>query len=218
MADFKIGDFIEMKDSVVDPDYPHISLSGWQGEIMDFEGMDENNQPLFRIAWNADTLFKIPDEVLKDSFTEGFEFSEMILSADDFVKSDAIHETAERKAAIEKIEQMYFWIDLGEQGIRIIKLLKSVHDLSEKNIRRAWFQYLKGQMGFPQKLIFLSENELGCITGNAYDIKEIELNADEIWAILEVNKQKIKLPLSYFDQSESAIECLQDFLVWDANK
>jgi hypothetical protein len=142
----------------------------------------------------------------------------MILSADDFFKSDVIHKTSDRKAAIEKIEQMYFWIDLGEQGIRIIKLLKSAQDLSEKNIRRAWFQYLKAQMVFPQKLIFLSENELGCISGNAYDIIEIELNADEIWANLEVDKQKIKLPLSYFDQSESAIECLQDFLVWDSNK
>lgn len=76
MAKFKVGDSVRVKFGVKDPDF-NTEIGGWQGRIVDIVSEPEN---FADIAWDSQTLQKIPKELLDYCFREGYSIEGITLT------------------------------------------------------------------------------------------------------------------------------------------
>lgn len=76
-----IGDFIQVKDGILDPDDEKFDMTGWKGVvrgILDEDDLDETLL-LLEIDWDVDTLNNLPSMFIENSLEEGVYFDKMNL-------------------------------------------------------------------------------------------------------------------------------------------
>ncbi len=104
----RIGDSIRVRPGINCPDFESLSISGWEGRVINIEG------DMFEIEWDSITLNQMPNNYISDSIVEGVDFSAMYLEVADFDVSMArdriedvrrVQSNLERKNSFNKIEK-----------------------------------------------------------------------------------------------------------------
>ena len=87
IEDFKIGDYVKVKNGVLDPEEEKYELEDLQGKVID-TFIDEDYGPVVLIKWDSITLKNMPETFIIESIEENFEFSKMYLSADEVIYAE----------------------------------------------------------------------------------------------------------------------------------
>ena len=124
-ASYKVGDSVMVKPGVNSLDYGG-DISGWQGRITEVM-TDQEAVPTVMIAWDSQTLRKIPESFIKECEREGLDWECMV----------------------EEISDQYQWAHLGEEGDRIQQILNRVSKKGEMAAFKAWKKYLAEILEFP---------------------------------------------------------------------
>lgn len=217
---FKNGESVRVKDGVMDPDYPLISIGGWQGRVLEFDGEDEDGE-LYIVAWDSISLKLLNADVVLEAIDEGIDYGLITLYAKDLEKSTARDSEKDVEIALAELEEEFFWSDLGEQGERIRVILNTAKTKSEKDILKAWETYLKSKLKFPMEVIFVGETHGPFKEGGRLSLMSIDSISDimGIMGTAKLDKGNTSVPLCELD-TESETEAnlaLYDYCIWFAN-
>ena len=87
---FKVGDFVKIKDGIMDADENKYNLSGWQGHIIDIQAKDSpDDETIYEIHWDSQTLRDIPDEYIQTAFDEELSWATYCAGETDIVAAVA---------------------------------------------------------------------------------------------------------------------------------
>ena len=241
----KKGDFVEVKEGILEPEYGECVLSGWRGKIQDVYNYDGEN--LIEISWNIETIKKMPIEFIKSSIKDGCSFSEMNLGETDvFILTDyKTDDDKERDKIVLEIEQKYEDLGFDNQEKRISKILDdsdlSVNGKSLRKYREFLIENLKGRIlltgiedfSWEERFIFgygseIEYKELRKTNPSYKDkfklLKILAVEDGEVDLIAKVSRKsdlkKFEIPLSELksvDRKSVNYELLDDFSVWIVN-
>ncbi|MCI5210791.1 MAG: hypothetical protein D3910_18840 [Candidatus Electrothrix sp. ATG2] len=139
---FNIGDSVVVKKGVKDPDLGN-DIGEWQGRI------SEIDEDLICIDWDSITLQQMPASSIIHSEEEGWEWQKMYLSHSDVTltkRRDSVEDVAR---VFGELSHYYMWVNFGEQGKRIQKVLSGVSRDDETAALQAWNAYLQKRLTFP---------------------------------------------------------------------
>ena len=139
---FNIGDSVVVKKGVKDPDLGN-DIGTWQGRI------SEIDEDLICIDWDSITLQQMPASSIIHSEEEGWEWQKMYLSHSDVTltkRRDSVEDVAR---VFDELSSYYMWVNFGEQGKRIQKVLSGIPHDDETAALQAWSAYLQKKLSFP---------------------------------------------------------------------
>ncbi|MCI5150376.1 MAG: hypothetical protein D3916_13490 [Candidatus Electrothrix sp. MAN1_4] len=139
---FKVGDSVVVKKGVKDPDLGN-DIGAWQGRI------SEIDEDLVCIDWDSITLQQMPASSIIHSEEEGWEWQKMYLSHSDVTLTKRRDSVEDVTRVFEELYQHYMWVDFGEQGKRIQKVLSGVPHDDDSALMQVWRAYLQKKLTFP---------------------------------------------------------------------
>jgi hypothetical protein len=84
-----LGDSVQVKDGVMDPDYDGYCMGGWSGTIIAFETWEQTLMAL--IAWDASTQRdRIDPEVRRRATSQGLSAARMWLQLSEFEQVEGV--------------------------------------------------------------------------------------------------------------------------------
>ncbi len=122
---FRLGDTVQVKMGVKDPDDERVDLDGWQGEVIEI--VEEEDEVLVLITWDAETLAQIPPASIEASIGEGYDWSLMYLTEEDLTPAKPRGTEEDRQVVLERLEREHAWMYLGVQGMRIREGVCYIH-------------------------------------------------------------------------------------------
>lgn len=218
-----IGQSVELKPGVADPDYGY-DLSGWQGRVIENHYLDEQKKPCVTIAWDSITLKQMPTEMIQRCEEDGLDWSSMRLYASEVAPTsprDKIHQVERVKADLEEKHQMDH---LGEEGRRIQQVLNSATRKGQMGAFQAWEKYLKAKLTFPFEAEVSEWQDRGPIkTGERVRVLGIEIVDDSYGLIVAIKTKHghYDFPLcdlEVFPDTSPDYEPVKDYAVWFANR
>ncbi len=82
----KVGDYVQVKDGIKDPEYLTYDFSGFRGVVTEIEPANNSNEEvLVGVKWDIRTLKKLPKEYIAKSVDDGYEIDVMNLLQSDFI-------------------------------------------------------------------------------------------------------------------------------------
>ena len=123
----KTGDSVKVKQGIFDPDLNQFDMSGWQGRIIDTDSNDKADT--IEIAWDSITLKQLPDEFIKNSLEEGYDYSSMFLGEKDIELTTPRDTKSDVEKQLAKLNEQYQHYAFEEEERRIAAIL-SGNDLS----------------------------------------------------------------------------------------
>jgi hypothetical protein len=133
---YQVGDSVVVNPGVNSPDYGG-DISGWQGRITELI-TDQDDVPTVMIAWDSQTLRKIPESFIKECEREGLGWESMGV----FTHEVALTKPRDTLTSVERtfddISAQYQWAHLGEEGDRIQQVMNGVSKKSEMAAFKAW--------------------------------------------------------------------------------
>lgn len=214
---FKLNDSVVVKAGVQDPDLK-ICIEGWQGRISEIE------EEIVCIEWDSVTLKAMEEAVIIDCEQEGLRWEKMYLSVSDLERVKPRDTPADVEAAIDEINQNYAWVHLGEEGVRIQKVLAGIDPDDICLMLEAWQKYLARKLKFPIKAEIVELMQRGRLkVGDKVTIVDIHEWADELrglFAEVTHRKAKYQFPLAdleALDQKSSNYQPIKDYVIWYAN-
>jgi tetratricopeptide (TPR) repeat protein len=214
----KIGDTVQVKAGVKDPDYG-IDLSGWQGEVTDLDE-DEQGNVLVLIEWDSQTLEDMPDEEIEKSEEDGLDWGEMYLLDSEVSRAQRRDTPKQRQASREKRAAQFPWAYLGEQGRRIQAVLQGV-DLDDLQAAfQAWDAHLRQHMQLPFTAQVSEPVEVDWLeVDDRVKVVAFEALDEERGVRVRVEKKKQQASLALYDLEFAAgksanKELLDDYLTW----
>ena len=112
----KLKDSVVVKSGVKDPDLD-ISIEGWQGRISDI------NEELVCIDWDSVTLKNMEASIITRCEQDGLDWTKIYLLADEVTLTKPRDRMKDVKKVIDELNKNYARVSLGEEGVRIQKLL-----------------------------------------------------------------------------------------------
>ena len=71
----KVGNYVQVKEGIKDPDYMKYDFSGFKGVITEVMAANSpDDETIISINWDIETLKKLPKEYIKKSVEEGVHF------------------------------------------------------------------------------------------------------------------------------------------------
>ncbi len=214
---FKKGDFIKIKDGIMDVEEGKYDLSGWQGHITMVE--KDGGDVFYEVHWDSETMQRMPQGFIQKSITEELSLSEYSLEGDDVVAAKRTETLKESKAFAEEFEEINIFNDGSNEGTIIMQVLNTTNE--EDDYIDNWLVYLTENMTFPFVCEVLHTLKGGpsiksevVITGFYEEIQELH----GIMAILENGYQ---IPLSYLEIVDKATDnwiYLEAYGVWFLNQ
>ena len=125
-----LGDVVQVKDGVMDPDYDGYCIGGWSGEIIALETWEQ--MPMALIAWDASTQRdRIDPEVRRRAASQGLSGSQMWLHLSecermDGVKGSARCEVQSREQGVEPIAASWTPPSCGHSYPEVLRLRDEV--------------------------------------------------------------------------------------------
>jgi tetratricopeptide (TPR) repeat protein len=215
---FRMGDTVQVRQGVKDPDDESVDLDGWQGEIIEI--VEEQGEVLVLVAWDAETLVQIPPASIEASMGEGYDCSAMYLTEEVLTPAKPRSVEEDRQLVIERLEREHAWGYLGAQGIRIREVLQGVDWDDEQAVHRAWDSHLRKVLELP----FEAEvtEELDIVALEIDDVVKVISFApfdDDEGVMVMVEKDNWQgvvplLDLEPTDPQSSNYRHVDDYLVW----
>ena len=125
-----LGDVVQVKDGVMDPDYDGYGIGGWSGEIIALETWEQ--MPMALIEWDASTQRdRIDPEVRRRAASQGLSVSQMWLHLSEFERLDGVKGSARcegqsREQGVEPIAASWTPPSCGHSYPEVLRLRDEV--------------------------------------------------------------------------------------------
>ncbi len=220
----KIGDSAVVREGVKEPDLEEFEIGGWQGRVLEIDTDSDKDNVLITIEWDSLTLFQMPSDYIEQSEIDGFDWSSMVLYDSDLEKSAFRDKKENAKKAKEKLSDKYHWVSLGQEGLRISKILDGVDPHNEMKCLQRWVEHLEKELTFPiQAIVSESEDNWLIKSGDKVLIKALPHIVDMygVIASIRLNGKKYEFPLcdmEVIDKTLTDYQLIKDYRIWFANR
>jgi hypothetical protein len=210
---FTIGDSVKVKRGIQCPDDKSVDVSGWQGRIFDIE------DDLIGIRWDSITLKHVPEKYIKNSEEDGFDWTELYLSADEVEPALPRDLEGDAESFAEKIAGKALCFGTGKEGERILKVIDGAEDAVE-----AWNSHLNTVLTFPFEAEISEPQDRGSLKyGDSVTVLGIS-DTDDLYGILvdiTCGRKRYVFPLcdlNALDEKSKNYTPIKDYCVWFANR
>jgi hypothetical protein len=210
---FTIGDSVKVKRGIQCPDDKSVDVSGWQGRIFDIE------DDLIGIRWDSITLKHVPEKYIKNSEEDGFDWTELYLSADEVEPALPRDLEGDAESFAEKIAGKALCFGTGKEGERILKVIDGAEDEVE-----AWNSHLNTVLTFPFEAEISEPQDRGSLKyGDSVTVLGIS-GTDDLYGILvdiTYGRKRYVFPLcdlNALDKNSKNYTPVKDYCVWFANR
>ncbi|WP_010423981.1 calcium-binding protein [Anaerophaga thermohalophila] len=222
----KKGDSVIVKEGVKDPDSDEFEIGGWQGRVIDIDNISEKNNTLITVEWDSITLKQMDSntDIIAQSERDGFGWDTMTLDNTKLEKSKARDTKKDVIKTQEEFSNKYHWAWLGDEGIRISKILKNVNPGNEMDCLQKWVDYLEDKLTFPfDAIVEESESDWLIKEGQKVSIKSVPHIVDTygVIATLRIGRKKYEYPLcelDVIDKKSPNAQPIDDYKLWFANR
>jgi len=220
----KVGDSVVVRKGVKEPDLEEFEIGGWQGRVTEIDSNSDKNNVLITIEWDSLTLTQIPSDYIEQSEIDGFDWSSMVLYDSDLENSVSRDKKENVEKAKEKLSNKYYWASLGQEGLRISKILQGVDPHNERKNLQKWVEHLDRELTFPiQAIVSESEDNWLIKIGDKVEIKAFPHIVDiyGIIASIRLNGEKYEFPLcglEVIDKTQKDFQLIDDYRIWFANR
>jgi len=222
---FQIGDSVRVKEGITDPDYFDVSITGWQGRIVEIEpNTNTPDETLYLVEWDSITLKNIPDKQITHSEQNNLDWTAMNLYSSDLepaTERDSEKDTTELQYAL---YELHYWDSFGEQGVRIAQVVaKLATDADELDYYRTWQTYLNSKLTFPiQAFITESANLELLKEGSLVVINSLPEVFPEFGVFAHITRQgnTYRFPLNYLEvvsKTSKKRQVIDDYIIWFNN-
>lgn len=222
-TNFTIGDSVQVKKGVKDPDFKGLRIEGWQGRITEIT--EEKEGPsLVHIEWDSTTLKNMPAKFIEKCEEDGLGYTSMYLFFQDVEKVTARDTQKEVAAISEKLALDYAWSSFGEEGRRIQQVMAGVDKTDGMAVLEAWEQYLGKKLVFPFDAEVAEYQERGPLqAGDRVSVKNIAMIDDLYGILVELTqgRRKYTFPLCDLEvvkKKSANYQPVSDYCVWFANR
>jgi len=136
----RIGESIRVKPGINCPDYESISISEWEGRVINIEG------DYFEIKWDSITLTQMPNSYIYDSLVEGVDYTTMYLELADF-------EVSKARDKMEDVRRVQANMERNNSVDEIRKRISVILNADDERINdenlKTYFNYLKTKIVLP---------------------------------------------------------------------
>lgn len=220
VPDYRVGDLVVVKQGVMCPDKPELSLAGWQGRITEL--YPEEGTLLFE--FDTLTLRGLPDDYIRECEIEGLGWDSMVLGADEVLPAKARDNEQERAKLCEGIEKRHRYDYLADENPGIREVLGGLEDGDIMSCLAAWEEHLSAALKFPFEAKVAEQ-----ITRYPVGVGEKVLltgleDADDLYGLLvnvRFGRKQYTLPLCDLeatDENSPNYQPLRDYVVWFANR
>ena len=220
----KIGDSVVVRQGVKEPDLEEFELGGWQGRVLEIDTDSDKDNVLITIEWDSLTLLQMPSDYIEQSEADGFDWSRMVLYDSNLEKSVSRDKKENVKKAKEKLSDKYYLASLGQEGLRISKILHGVDPQNEMECLKKWVEHLDKELTFPiQAIVSESEDNWLIKSGDKVLIKALPHIVDlyGVIASIRLNGKKYEFPLcdlKAIDKTLKDFQLIDDYRIWFANR
>jgi hypothetical protein len=220
----KIGDSVIVRQGVREPDLEEFEINGWQGRVLEIDANSDKDNVLLTIEWDSLTLLQIPSDYIEQSEIDGLDWSRMVLYDSDVEKSVSRDKKENVKKAKEKLSDKYYWATLGQEGLRISKILHGVDPYNEMKCLQRWVEYLDKELTFPiHAIVSESEDNWLIKSGDKVLIKALPHIVDMYGIIASIrhNGEKYEFPLcdlEVIDKTRTDFQIIDDYRTWFSNR
>jgi hypothetical protein len=219
-----LGDSVIVKKGVKEPDLEEFEIGGWQGRVVEIDTESNIDNTLITIEWDSITLRQIPSDYIVQSERDGYDWQNMVLYDSDLEKSNPRENKENLKKVQDELSDKNYWASMGEQGIRISKILDKVSLFDEMKCLKKWVDYLDKELTFPvHAIVSDSEDNWLIKTDDQVLIKSLPHIVDMygIIASIRLNGKKYEFPLcdlEVIDKTNKDIQLIDDYRTWFANR
>jgi hypothetical protein len=218
------GDSVAVIQGVKEPDLEEFEIGGWQGRVIEIDTNSDKNNVLISIDWDSLTLLQMPSDYIERSEIEGLDWSRMVLYDSDLEKSVPRDKKEIVKKAKEKLSDKFYWASLGQEGLRISKILHGVDPHNEMKCLQKWVEHLDKELTFPiHAIVSESEDNWLIKSGDRVLIKTLPhiVEMYGVIASIRLNGKKYELPLcnlEVIDKTLADFQLIDDYRIWFANR
>jgi len=218
-AGFRVGDSVVVKPKGVDSDLG-IDIGGWCGRVAEKPGAGG----MVLIGWDSVTLRNMPDSVIVQCKERGLDWTGMALRVQE-VELTSPRDTEDNVArVIDELSRKHAWSWLGDEGVRIGKILAGVDPDDEMAVLDAWGDYLAKHLSFPFEAEVSEYQERGPLqAGDRITVQGIS-DVDYLYGIivrLRHGRERYAFPLcdlEVTDEDSPNYQTVRDYAVWFANR
>jgi hypothetical protein len=175
----EIGDSVKVRQGFKDPD-TQIDMGGWYGRVTQLFPEEDTAM----IAFDSQTLRQMPDHYIETCVADDCSWQAYGYDLADLIKVEPRDTPAEVKAVVDALEAKYIYSYLGEEGLEIRQILRSVDPDDELDHLVAWTDYLEENLRFPFEAVVDEWQERGPLrSGARVRVHAIE-DADEHYGII----------------------------------
>lgn len=221
-AAFRVGDSVRVKEGECYPDVPDIDISGWQGRITDIDPMNDA-LPVVGLAWDSIALRSLPAWLIEESVEKGLDWSEIYLETTALEHAPARDCADDVRQTLGKLEALYRWSFLGEQGSRIHALLANLAANDTMGQLLTWERHLGATLKFPFEAKVVEFQERDWLrTGDILQVLGLEIVDDFYGIIVHCRRREtLDVPLADLectDKQSANYDLVTDYAVWFANR
>ncbi|WP_289054425.1 calcium-binding protein [Carboxylicivirga marina] len=179
---------------------------------------------MITIEWDSLTLKQIPSYYIEQSESEGLDWKNMTLYESELEKTKPRDSEENVKQIQDKLLDKYHWASLGDEGVRISKVLENVNPRDEMKCLQKWVEYLDRRLTFPiNAIVSNSESNWLIKRGDKVLIKSLPHIVDMygIIASVRLRGEKYEFPLcdlEAIDKTKADSQLIGDYRTWFANK
>jgi len=220
----KLGDSVIVKQGVKEPDLEEFEIGGWQGRVVAIDTKSDIDNILITIEWDSLTLKQIPSNYIEQSEREGMGWGNMTLYVSELEKTKPRDKKENVKQTQERLSNKHYWNSLGDEGIRISKVLDKVNPHDEMKCLQKWVEYLDNELTFPiHAIVSDSEDSWLIKSGDKVIIKSLPhiVDMNGIIASIRLNGEKYEFPLcdlEVIDKKKVDFQLIDDYRTWFANR
>ena len=220
----KIEDSVIVRQGVKEPDLEEFEIGGWQGRVVKIDTVSDKDNVLITIEWDSLTLLQMPSNFIEQSEIDGLDWSSMVLYDSELEKSVSRDQKENVKKAKAKLSDKYYWVSLGQEGLRISKILHGVNPHDDMKCMQKWVEHLDKELIFPiQAIVLESEDNWLIKDGDKVLIKALPHIVDTygIIASIKLDRKKYMFPLcdlEVIDKTRKDFQLIDDYRIWFANR
>ena len=166
----------------------------------------------------------MPVGIIEESEEAGYDWKVMYLYSSEVTKTNARDTKKDTEKLQEVLEDKYFWINKGEVGERIQKVLEGVNPDDVTGCFDRWYDELEKKLTFPVEAV-VAENRDGLFLRMGEKVKIISLSSpDDLYGMIvnviyEGQDYEMALcDLEVKTKSSSNHQLIEDYRTWFANK
>ncbi len=221
---FKIGSSVFVRQGVTEPDLKEFNISGWQGRVVDIDIKSDKENILITIEWDSLTLRQMSSNYIEQSERDGLDWKMMTLYESELDKTKKRDKKENVKQAQNKLSDKHCWYSLGDEGIRISKVLDNVEPHDEMECLQRWVEYLDTELTFPIHSIITESHDNWLIkSGDKVLLKSLPHIVDlyGVIALISLSGKKYTFPLcdlEVIDNSLADFQLIEDYKTWFSNR